>query len=119
MEKRRTDEAKQTSDPWGPADYVFSVPVAAAAEITGFRHDRAPAASPRKEDAYREVTTLEPINGNALRRLSKPPKWWQTVGSIEYYNEGEERREPRVEELKQFKKEFMDALMRAKRVEKP
>ena len=119
LEKRRTDEAKQTSDPWGPADYVFSVPVAAAAEITGFRHDRAPAASPRKEDAYREVTTLEPINGNALRRLSKPPKWWQTVGSIEYYNEGEEPRKPDMEDLKQFKKMFMDALKRGNMREEP
>jgi hypothetical protein len=59
-------------------DYVFDVPLNAAAEITGFRHDRG------QKDAYREVTTLEPINGNSLRRLSTPPRWWQIVGSTEY-----------------------------------
>jgi hypothetical protein len=64
-----------------PVDYLFDVPLDAAAVITGFRHNKGKG----KGAAYREVTTLEPINGNALRRLSKPPKWRQTVGSIEYW----------------------------------
>jgi len=98
----------------GGADYVFAVPLDAAAEITGFRHTRA-----FKEEAYREVTTLEPINGNALRRLNHPPEWWQTVRSIEYYNEGEEPREPDVEQVKQFTKEFLEAMKRAKRMGNP
>jgi hypothetical protein len=108
LEKRRTAEAEhKPSDCWGPADYVFDVPLETAATITGFRHNRA-----FQEDAYREVTTLEPINGNALRRLNNPPNWWQTVGSIEYYNEGEKPREPNMEDLKQFEKEFLEALKR-------
>jgi hypothetical protein len=109
LQKQREHYARRE---WG-VDYVFDVPLNTAAEITGFRHDRG------KEGAYREVTTLEPINGNSLQRLSKPPKWWQTVGSIEYYNEGEERREPDVEQLKQFKKMFMDALKRGNMREEP
>jgi hypothetical protein len=112
LQKQRESYARRNIfGGWG-VDYVFDVPLAAAAEITGFRHDRGPP-GPRKEDAYRDVTTLEPINGNSLQRLSKPPKWWQTVRSIKYYDEGEERREPNMEELKQFKKEFMEAVKRA------
>ena len=98
---------------WG-VDYIFDVPFNVATEITGFHHNRG-----FEEGAYREVTTLEPINGNSLQRLSKPPKWWQTVGSTEYYAEGEARREPDIEELKQFEKEFMDALKRANVRERP
>jgi hypothetical protein len=103
---------------WG-VDYVFDVPLAAAAEITGFRHDRGP---PGGYDAFRDVTTLEPINGNVLRRLNHPPKWWQTVRSIEYFNEGEGPREPdepTAEQVKQFAKEFLEAMKRAKAREKP
>ena len=79
LQKQRERNATRKPGEWG-VDYVFDVPLAAAAEITGFQHDRGFG----KEDAYREVTTLEPINGNSLRRLSTAPRWWQTVGSTEY-----------------------------------
>jgi hypothetical protein len=79
LQKQRERNAMRKPGEWR-VDYVFDVPLNAAAEITGFRHDR----DPDKEDAYREVTTLEPINGNSLRRLSNPPRWWQMVGSTEY-----------------------------------
>ena len=115
LQKQRESDARRKPGEWG-VDYLFDVPVAAAAEITGFRHDRGP---PGRYDAFREVTTLEPINGNALRRLNHPPKWWQTVGSIEYYNEGEKPREPTVEQVKQFTKEFLEAVKRAKVWQKP
>ena len=112
------DAALQKRRKIGGADYVFDVPLDAAAEVTGFRHDRS-FGKERKEEAYREVTTLEPINGNALRRLNHPPKWWQTVRSIEYYNEGEEPREPDrepdAEQVKQLTKEFLEVMKRAKR----
>src|SRR5262245_43940258 len=101
LQKQRESYARRNIfGGWG-VEHVFDVPLAAAAEITGFRHDRG-----FGEDAYREVTTLEPINGNALRRLSNPPKWWQTVGSTEYYSEGEERREPDKPSA-EFIREFM------------
>jgi hypothetical protein len=108
LQKQRESDAGRKPGEWG-VDYVFDVPLNAAAEITGFRHDRG-------EDAYREVTTLEPINGNALRRLSKPPKWWQTVGSTEYYSEGDERREldkPNAEFSPEFIREFIEVMKRA------
>ena len=111
LQKQRERNAMRKSGEWG-VDYVFDVPLIAAAEITGFRHDRS-FGKERKEEAYREVTALEPINGNALRRLSKTPKWWQNVGSIEYYNEGEEPPKPDAEQLKKFHKEFMDAFKRS------
>jgi hypothetical protein len=79
LQKQRADDAMRKPGEWG-VDYVFDVPVNAAAEITGFRHDRGRG----KEEAYRELTTLELINGNALKRLSTPPRWWQIVGSTEY-----------------------------------
>jgi len=44
------------------------------------------------------------------------------VRSIEYYNEGEGPREPdepTVEQVKQFTKEFLEAMKRAKAREKP
>jgi hypothetical protein len=46
----------------------------------------------------------------------------QTVRSIEYYNEGEGPRapdEPTVEQVKQFTKEFQEAMKRAKRMGNP
>ena len=116
LQKQRERNAMLKSGEWG-VDSVFDVPLAAAAEITGFRHNRA-----FQEEAYREVTNLKPINGNVLRRLNHPPKWWQTVRSIEYYNEGEGPREPdepTVEQVKQFTKEFLEAMKRAKAREKP
>ena len=80
LRKQRASDAKRKSGEWG-VDHVFSVPLEAAAEITGFRYDRG---GRGKVDAYREVTTLELINGNSLKRLSTPPRWWQIVGSTEY-----------------------------------
>ena len=113
MQKQSESDARRKPGDWG-VDYVFSVPLDVAAEITGYRHNRAGG-----EEAYREVTTLEPINGNALRRLNHPPKWWQTVRSIEYLNEGETPREPTAEDAKQFVKEFLEAMKRAKRMGNP
>ena len=114
LQKQREHNATRKLGEWG-VDYIFDVPLDLAAEITGFRHSRGFG----KERTYREVTTLEPINGNALRRLNHPPKWWQTVRSIEYYNEGEKPREPSVEDVKQFTKEFLEAMKRAKVWQKP
>jgi hypothetical protein len=113
LQKQREQNATRKLGDWG-VDYIFDVPLDVAAEITGYRHNRAGG-----EDANREVSTLEPINGNALRRLNHPPKWWQTVGSIEYLNEGEKPREPTVEDAKQFAKEFLEAMKRAKRMGNP
>jgi hypothetical protein len=79
LQKQRQRNAMRKPGEWG-VDYVFDVPLIAAAEITGFRHD----GGPGKEDAYRDVTTLALINGNSVKRLSKPPRWWQMVGSTEY-----------------------------------
>lgn len=79
LQKQREHDARRQPGELG-VDYLFDVPLDAAAEITGYRHD-----SGREEpSAYRDVTTLVPINGNSLERLSHPPKWWQTVGSTEY-----------------------------------
>jgi hypothetical protein len=61
-------------------DYLFDVPLDAAVEITGFRHDGAG----ENPGAYRDVTNLKPINGNSLERLCDPPKWWQIVGSSDH-----------------------------------
>jgi hypothetical protein len=111
LQKQREHNATRKLGELG-VDYIFNVPLAAAAEITGFRHDRGP---PGRYDAFRDVTTLEPINGNVLRRLNHPPKWWQTVRSIEYFNEGEGPREPdepTAEQVKQFTKEFLEVLKR-------
>lgn len=60
-------------------DYVFDVPLETAATITGYRHDRR-----LDDDFFRTVQTLVPINGNVPTRLSQPPTWWQTAGSIRY-----------------------------------
>ena len=79
LQKQRQRNAMRKPGEWG-VDYVFDVPLDAAAGITGFRHSR----DPGKKDAYRDVTTLELISGNSVQRLSKPPRWWQMVGSTEY-----------------------------------
>jgi hypothetical protein len=113
VQKQRESDAMRKPGELG-VGYVFGVPLDAAAEITGFRYDRGFG----REAEYREVTTLEPINGNALKRLSKSPKWWQTVGSTEYYSEGEERREPHQPNADLIRK-TIETLKRAKVWEKP
>jgi len=65
LQKQRESYATRNMFGAMGVDYVVHVPLAAA-EITGFRHDR----SSDTKDAYREVTTLEPINRNSLRTKS-------------------------------------------------
>jgi hypothetical protein len=78
MDKQRAQEARRKPDEWG-VDYFFDVPLDTAATITGYRHDRA-----TENDFFRNLRTLVPANGNVLTKLSQPPGWWQTVGSIAY-----------------------------------
>jgi hypothetical protein len=63
----------------GRVDYMFDVPLDVAAKITGYRHDRA-----LEDDFLGNLLSLVPINGNVLTKVSQPPQWWQTVGSIKY-----------------------------------
>jgi hypothetical protein len=51
----------------------------AAAGVTNYRHDHDVA-----PDFFTDLRTLVPAEGNVLTRLSQPPTWWQTAGSIEY-----------------------------------
>jgi hypothetical protein len=77
VHKRRSQEERRKPGEWG-VDYVFDVPLDAAATMTGYRHDRG-------SDAFlKNVQSLVPINGNVLTKLSQPPKWWQTLGSTKY-----------------------------------
>src|SRR6266481_4536281 len=78
MSKQRTREERRKPGEWG-VDYVFDVPLDTAATITGYRHNGAV-----ENDLFRNLRTLVPTNGNVLTKLSQPPKWWQTVGSIKY-----------------------------------
>jgi hypothetical protein len=78
LEAQRAQEAGSKSDEWR-VDYTFDVPLDTAAAITGYRHDRTV-----ENDFFRTVRTLIPTNGNVLTRLSQPPGWWQTLGSIRY-----------------------------------
>ena len=78
MDKQRAEDARRKSGEWG-VDYFFDVPLDTAATITGYRHDRAV-----ESDFFRNLQGLVPTKGNVLTKLSEPPGWWQTVGSIEY-----------------------------------
>ncbi|UPK01560.1 hypothetical protein [Bradyrhizobium sp. 170] len=78
MEKQRAQEARSKSGEWG-VDYFFDVPLDTAATITGYRHDHMV-----ESDFFRNLRALVPTNGNVLTKLSQPPGWWQTVGSMEY-----------------------------------
>lgn len=78
MDKQRAEEARRKSGEWG-VDYFFDVPLDTAATMTGYRHDRAV-----ENDFFRNLQRLVPAKGNVLTRLSQPPGWWQTVGSIAY-----------------------------------
>jgi hypothetical protein len=59
--------------------FVFDVPLETAATMTGYRHYRTV-----EDDFFRNLQSLVPTDGNVLTKLSQPPKWWQTVGSIKY-----------------------------------
>jgi hypothetical protein len=76
MDKQRAQKARLKQ--WA-VDYVFDVPLDTAAAITGYQHHRVV-----EDDFFRNPQTLVPTNGNVPTRLSQPPKWWQTAGSIKY-----------------------------------
>jgi hypothetical protein len=78
LQKQRAASAMRGRSGLG-VDYIFSVPLDTAATITGFRHNRS-----MREDPFRTLRSLEPADGNVLTKLSKPPRWWQMVGSIRY-----------------------------------
>ena len=78
MEKQRAEQARRKPDGWG-VDYVFDVPIDTAEAIGGYRHNLV-----IENDFFRNLRTLKPADGNVLTRLSQPPAWWQTVGSMEY-----------------------------------
>jgi hypothetical protein len=77
-EQRQRRKPGEFPSPWG-VDYIFDVPINTASAITGFRHDRGDLGPPLKD-----VQHLQPINGNNLRKLANPPKWWQLTGSTKY-----------------------------------
>lgn len=78
MDKQRAEEARRKSGEWG-VDYFFEVPLDTAATMTGYRHDHAV-----ENDFFRNLQRLVPVKGNVLTKLSQPPGWWQTLGSIAY-----------------------------------
>jgi hypothetical protein len=67
---------------------VFDVPLDMAAMLTGFRYGGKMEPDYfrklREPDFFRNLRILVPTDGNVLTKLSQPPKWWQTVGSIKY-----------------------------------
>jgi hypothetical protein len=77
IDKQRAEQARPKADGWR-VDYAFDVPIDTAEAITGYRHDRV------VDNDFRNFRALKPTNGNVLTKLSQPPAWWQTVGSIEY-----------------------------------
>lgn len=78
MDKQRAEQARPKFGGWS-VDYFSDVPIDTAAAITGYRHDRVV-----ENDFFRNLRALKPAYGNVLTRLSQPPAWWQTVGSMEY-----------------------------------
>src|SRR5215471_16045564 len=87
LQKQRAQEERRGPGELG-VDCVFDVPLEMAAMLTGFRYGGAMEPDYFRKlmepDFFRNLRTLVPINGNVLTRLSRPPKWWQTVGSIKY-----------------------------------
>jgi hypothetical protein len=77
MDKQRAEDARRKSGEWG-VDYFFDVPLDTAATITGYRN------SAVEKDFFRNLQALVTTRGNVLTKLSQPPGWWQTVGSITY-----------------------------------
>ena len=77
MDKQRAEDARRKSGEWA-VDYFFDVPLDTAATITGYRN------SAVEKDFFRNLQSLVSTKGNVLTKLSQPPGWWQTVGSIEY-----------------------------------
>ena len=78
MDKQRAEDARRKSGEWG-VDYFFDVPLDTAATMTGYRHDRVV-----ENDFFRNLQGLVPTKESVLTKLSQPPGWWQTVGSMEY-----------------------------------
>ena len=78
MEKQRAEEEPGKPGEWS-VDYVLDVPIDTAASLTGYRHDRAV-----ENDFFEALRTLKPARANVLTKLSEPPGWWQTLGSISY-----------------------------------
>jgi hypothetical protein len=69
-------------------DCTFAVPLDVAAMLTGFRYGGAMdldyARKQMEPGFFGNLRILAPTDGNVLTKLSQPPKWWQTVGSIKY-----------------------------------
>jgi hypothetical protein len=78
VEKQRARDERRKPGEWG-VDYVFDVPLDAAATITGYRHTRVV-----DDDFFRNLQSVVPTDGKVLTKLSQPPTWWQTADSIEY-----------------------------------
>jgi len=78
IDKQRAEQARRKPGEWG-VDYFFEVPIDTSAALTGYRHDSAV-----EKDFFRNLRVLKPINGNVLTKLSQPPGWWQTAGSMRY-----------------------------------
>ena len=77
MDKQRAEDARRKSGEWA-VDYFFDAPHDTAATITGYRN------SAVEKDFFRNLHSFVSTKGNVLTKLSQPPGWWQTVGSIEY-----------------------------------
>jgi hypothetical protein len=58
-------------------DYIFGIPLKTAMTITGYRYLN-------DDEDFQDAQHVQPINGNNLMKLGKPPKWWQLTNSIEY-----------------------------------
>jgi hypothetical protein len=78
IDKQRARKARSRPGEWG-VDYLFDIPSDMAATITGYRHD-----GTVENGFFRNLRVLVPTNGNVLTRLSQPPEWWQSAGSIQY-----------------------------------
>jgi hypothetical protein len=87
LQKQRAEEERREPAGLG-VDYVFDVPLDVAAMLTGFRYGGAMEPDYFRNltgpDFFRNLRILVPTDGNVLTKLSQPPKWWQTVGSMKY-----------------------------------
>jgi hypothetical protein len=78
MARQRAEDDRRGPGRLG-VDYVFDVPLDTAAVITGYRHTRA-----MENELFLTPWALAPTAGNVPTKLSQPPTWWQTAGSIRY-----------------------------------